>query len=102
MAPRVLTSLQSSGNVAVTHPDIPSAEIVSGSSGYEAPNDGESGAVAPAAAGDVEAADMDVERANDAFSVAVDGVSVGSSFPLSTIRQACTSLGLARSGGKSI
>ena len=45
---------------------------------------------------------MDVERANDAFSVAVDGVSVGSSFPFSTIRQACTSLGLARSGGKSI
>ena len=30
----------------------------------------------------------------------VDGVSLDSSFPLAVIRQACTSLGLARSGGK--
>ena len=30
----------------------------------------------------------------------VDGVALNSSFPLATIRDACTSLGLGRSGGK--
>ena len=96
------TSLQSSsGNVAVRQPDIPPAAIISGSSGYEAPNVGDSGAVAAAAAGDVEAVDMDVEQASATFSVVVDEVSLDSSFSLSTIRQACNSLGFARSCGKS-
>ena len=60
---------------------------------------GDSGAVAAAAA-DAEAIEPVVEEASDAFSVLVDGVALDSSFPLSTIRQACTSLELARSGGK--
>ena len=92
--------LQSSSDVVMRQPDIPPADIVSGSHGYDAPAIGDSGAVAPAADGDAEAVEPVVEEASGAFSVLVDGVALDSSFPLSTIRQACTSLGLARSGGK--
>ena len=92
--------LQSSGDVVMRQPDVPPADIVSGAGGYEAPSIGDSGAVAPAADGDTEADEPPVEEASDAFSVVVDGVALDSSFPLKTIRQARTSLGLARSGGK--
>ena len=86
--------------VAARQPDVPAAGNVSGSNGYDPPNVGDSGAPAPVASGDAEAIEVDAQEASDAFTVAVDGVSLDSSFPLAVIRQACTSLGLARSGGK--
>ena len=85
--------------VAARHPDVPAAGNVSGSNGYDPPV-GDSGAPAPVASGDAEAIEVDAQEASDAFTVVVDGVSLDSSFPLAVIRQACTSLGLARSGGK--
>ena len=81
-------------------PDVPPADIVSGSNGYDSPAIGDSGAVAPAAADDAEAIEPVVEEASHAFSVLVDGVAIDSSFPFSTIRQARASLGLAQSGRK--
>ena len=90
----------SSSDVVMRQSDVPPADIVSGSNGYEPPAIGDSGAVAPAADGDAEAVEPAIEGASDAFSGLVDGVPLDGSFPLSTIRQACTSLGLARSGGK--
>ncbi len=89
-----------SRDVVMRQPDVPPADIVPGSNGYDPPAIGDSGAVAPAAAGDAEAIEPVVEEASDAFSVLVDGLALFSSFPLATMRQACTSLGLARSGGK--
>ena len=90
----------SSSDVVMRQPDIPPADIVSGPDGYDAPAAGDSGTVAPAADGDAEADAPQAEEASDAFSVVVDGVALDSSFPLKTIREACTALGLARSGGK--
>lgn len=52
-----------------------------------------------AAAGEAETAEEDRPVARP-FSVVVDGVALGSSFPLATMRQACSALGLGRSGGK--
>ena len=86
--------------VAARQPDVPAAGNVSGSNGYDPPNVGDSGAPAPVASGDAEAIEVDAQEASDAFTVVVDGVSLDSSFPLAVIRQACTSLGLAGSGGK--
>ena len=63
------------------------------------PGDGPSN-VAPAAAGEAEALVDDRPELDEPFSVLVDGVALDSSFPLATIRDACTSLGLSRSGGK--
>ena len=63
------------------------------------PGDGASN-VAPAAAGEAEALVDDRPELDEPFSVLVDGVALDSSFPLATIRDACTSLGLGRSGGK--
>lgn len=53
-----------------------------------------------AAAGEAETAEEDRPEAGDPFSVVVDGVALDSSFPLATMRQACSALGLGRSGGK--
>ena len=54
----------------------------------------------PAASGEAEALVEDRPELDEPFSVVVDGVALNSSFPLATIRDACTSLGLGRSGGK--
>ena len=56
--------------------------------------------VAPAAAGEAEALVQDRPELDEPFSVVIDGVALDSSFPLATIRDACSSLGLGRSGGK--
>ena len=55
--------------------------------------------VAPAA-GEAEALVEDRPEFDKPFSVVVDGVALDSSFPLATIRDACSSWGLGRSGGK--
>ena len=55
---------------------------------------------APAAAGEAEALVEDRPELDEPFSVVVDGVALNSLFPFATIQDACTSLGLGRSGGK--
>ena len=76
-------------------PSVPeSAELVAPADGDVA-MDG-----VPAASGEAEALVEDRPELDEPFSVVVDGVALNSSFPLATIRDACTSLGLGRSGGK--
>ena len=80
-------------------PDVPSG--VADGEEYVAPNLGDVAMdVAPAAAGEAEALVEDRPELDEPFSVVVDGVALDSSFPLATIRDACSSLGLGRSGGK--
>ena len=55
--------------------------------------------LSPAPPGEAEALVEDRPELDEPFSVLVDGA-LNSSFPLATIRDACTSLGLGRSGGK--
>ena len=52
-----------SSDVVMRQLDIPPADIVSGSNGYDAPAIGDSGAVSPAADGDTEAVEPVVEEA---------------------------------------
>ena len=80
-------------------PDIPSG--VADGEEYVAPNVGDVAMdVAPAAAGEAEALVDERPELDEPFSVLVDGVALDSSFPLATVRGACSSLGLGRSGGK--
>ena len=90
-------------DVPVRQPDVPSG--VADCEDYVAPNLGDVAMdVAPAAAGEAEASvegrPEDRPELNEPFSVLVDGVALDSSFPLETVRDACSSLGLGRSGGK--
>lgn len=71
------------------------SEMVPGTSGGRAWRD-----AVPAAAGEAEALGEDRPELDEPFSVLVDGVALNSSFPLATIRDACTSLGLGRRSGK--
>eukprot|EP00434_Breviolum_minutum_P041002 symbB.v1.2.036458.t1/scaffold5151.1/size30365/2 len=80
-------------------PDLPPAVV--DAPGSALPSSGDAAMdVAPAAAGEAEALVDERAELDEPFSVLVDGVALDSSFPLSTIRDACTSLGLGRSGGK--
>ena len=99
--PRVpsLQPLADLHDAPVRQPDIPSG--VADGEDYVAPNVGDvSMDVAPPAAGEAEALVDEGPELDEPFSVLVDGVALGSSFPLATIRAACSSLGLGRSGGK--
>ena len=81
--------------------DLHDAPRVADGEEYVAPNVGDVGMdVAPAAAGEAEALVDERPELDEPFSVLVDGVALDSSFPLATIRGACSSLGLGRSGGK--
>ena len=81
-------------------PSVPSDAAMIEPENYVAPQHGDGASNVPAAAGEAEDHVEDRPEAGDAFSVIVDGVALDSSFPLGTIRQACSALGLGRSGGK--
>ena len=81
-------------------PSVPSDAAMIDPEKYVAPQHGDGAPTVPAAAGEAEDPVEDRPEAGDAFSVIPDGVALDSSFPLGTIRQACSALGLGRSGGK--
>ena len=93
------SSTRQSG-VTGSQPSVPSDAAMIDSENYVAPQPGDGALNVPAAAGEAEELVEVRPEAGDAFSVIVDGVALDSSFPLATIRQACSALGLGRSGGK--
>ena len=92
------SSMRQSGTPA--QPSIPPDAAMIDPENYVAPQPGDGASnVGPAAAGEAEALVDDRPELNEPFSVLVDGVTLDSSVPLATIRDACSSLGLGRSGG---
>ncbi len=83
-----------------SQPSVPSDAAMIDPENYVAPQHCDGASNVPAAAGEAEEPVEDRPEAGDAFSVIVDGIALDSSFPLATIRQACSALGLGRSGGK--
>ena len=81
-------------------PSVPSDAAMIDPENYVAPQHGVGASNVPAAAGEAVELVENRPEAGDAFSVIVDGVALDSSFPLGVIRQACSALGLGRSGGK--